>query len=110
MAATGRFHKYHSVTAAKQTVDEILAGLDAVTPGEWHFTEKFEIAYTSDAVDSTYGMSCPIANVSGENREADAAHIALCSAMRLRPVLEDFNQMIDRIAELEAELDMMRLR
>lgn len=46
------------------------------TPGPWHVGRKFEVGPRSDADDQSNGMVLPIADVYGENREADARLIA----------------------------------
>lgn len=46
------------------------------TPGEWKVTRKFEVGPVSTADDQSFGMVTPVADVFGDNREADARLIA----------------------------------
>jgi hypothetical protein len=57
------------------------------TPGPWAVGRKFEVGPRSDADDQTRGFILPLADVFGDNREADARLIA--AAPLLLEALED---------------------
>lgn len=48
------------------------------TRGTWVTTKKFEIGVISREDDQSNGMVIPFADVFGDNREANAAHIVKC--------------------------------
>ena len=51
------------------------------TPGPWAVGRKFEVGPRSDADDQTRGFILPLADVFGDNREADARLIAAAPAL-----------------------------
>lgn len=46
------------------------------TAGPWKVGSKFEVGKVSDADDQSFGMIDPVADVYGDNKEADARLIA----------------------------------
>lgn len=50
--------------------------MNKFTPGPWKVGNKFEVGKVSDADDQSFGMIDPLADVYGENKEADAKLIS----------------------------------
>ncbi len=67
------------------------------TPGPWAVTRKFEVGPTSTADDQSSGMVIPVADVYGDNRDADARLIAAAPEMfeALKAILEDHDNTYD---------------
>ena len=68
--------------------------MNKFTAGPWKVGSKFEVGKVSDADDQSFGMIDPLADVYGDNKEADAKLIA--AAPDLLEALQMAREMLNR--------------
>lgn len=72
------------------------------TPGPWKVDSKYCVGPVSQEDDQSYGMIIPVADVYGQNRQADAGLIA--SAPQLREQNRVLATKLDEVAVLAKEI------
>lgn len=77
-----------SSEAVAGLAERLRAGLAGVTPGPWKRGAKRTIGYVCESDDQSDGMLIPIADVYGENPDADAAWIELCNPVNIAQLLD----------------------
>jgi hypothetical protein len=92
------------ITHASQIVQEIRAGLEGVTPGEWKAAKPADAPSLVRAVYYHNGLRhtafIALCDCGGQNNEANAAHLARCSPDRIATLLNAFDAQAREIAEL----------
>lgn len=97
---------------------EIRAGLvadwrkamEGVTPGPWQKGTKRTLGYVCESNDQSDGMLIPIADVYGENPDADLAWIARCSPTGIDDLLALIEQQAAELAEARAGNERLEAR
>lgn len=77
----------------EERIDEMLAGLESVTPGPWASDRHFSIGPRSQMDDQSFAMMLPIADIFGGNQTADTDHIARCDPDTIRSILTELKEL-----------------
>ena len=87
----------------KQKLDELVAGLDGVTPGPWKFS-PWHVEEDNPCVRVVNG-GWILANTSSDN---NAAHIARCDPDTIRSISDAYKAMEERAEKAEALVSLLR--
>ena len=90
----------------KEALEELVAGLDGVTPGKWRRDAKDGDVMAGDGEDAVVVAVTEIGTAHyDKDWEADAAHIARCSPDRIRAIATDFATLEAEVKKLHASID-----